>query len=113
MNEILLYFSLKYKGEWQKIYQAILKKEVIEENDFRERLNNFKNDKIEYITILDDLYPKQLMHSAQPPFVLYYKGDLSILSKSNKCIYLTGAYETQAITNYVNKLESKKKMSHF
>ncbi|ENY69326.1 DNA processing protein (Smf) [Metamycoplasma auris 15026] len=108
MNEILLYFSLKYKGEWKEIYQAILKKEMIDENDFNLRMQDFKKHQIEYITILDDLYPKQLMHTTQPPFVLYYKGNISILNKTNKCIYLTGAYETQSINNYVSKLKSKK-----
>ena len=57
MREILLYFALKYEGDFTKIYNALQKKEKVDPAIQRE-LNARVNSR--YVTIIDDNYPPQL-----------------------------------------------------
>lgn len=84
MRRILLYFSLKYHGDYQLILQAIRQKEKV----VKEKLQTIE-EKIQskYVTIIDKDYPEMLKHINNPPWVLYYYGDLSLLNKKNTCDY--------------------------
>ena len=66
-REILLYLTLKYGNDWDKIYQAIRNREDIDYEDAEKVVNECPN---EYITILDEEYPEILKHTYKPPFVL-------------------------------------------
>ena len=66
-REILLYLTLKYGNDWDKIYQAIRSREDIDYEDAEKVVNECPN---EYITILDKEYPEILKHTYKPPFVL-------------------------------------------
>ena len=71
-REQLLFYALKYKGNYNLITQAILKNETWEKQD----------DTItHYLTILDENYPFPLLNLRNPPFVLFYKGDISLINK--------------------------------
>lgn len=85
MEEILLYFSLKYQGDFKKIYQALERKEKVDEKIKTELLKQLQCN---YTTILSDDYPESLKHISCPPFVLYYYGDLSLTK--NSCIGVIG-----------------------
>lgn len=67
----LVAYSLKYKGETQDIRKALAYNEPYEPILDLPRV----------ITILDEAYPDTLRSLAEPPYVLYYKGDLSLLTK--------------------------------
>lgn len=54
-----------------------------------------KDSKINWVTILDDNYPKLLSQIYDPPQVLYYKGDISVLN--TKSLAVVG---TRKITGY-------------
>lgn len=43
--------------------------------------NELYKNKIGYITIIDKNYPKLLLNTPEPPCVLYYKGDINILTR--------------------------------
>ena len=76
MEELVLYFSLKYDGDFGKIYQAILDKEPVDEmlkNALKRKLN------CQYTTLFSHDYPECLKQINNPPFVLYYYGDLSLI----------------------------------
>ncbi len=77
MREILLYFALKYEGDFTKIYNALHNKEKVDP-----RIQKETNAKVNspYVTIIDEDYPKQLKNINCPPFVLFYHGDLDLLS---------------------------------
>ena len=45
------------------------------------------------LTILDELYPKQLASIPSAPFVLYYEGDLSLVQDGGRCVTMVGARE--------------------
>ena len=80
MEDYVLYLSLKYAGDFQKIYQAIQRKEPIDQ----ERLHLLKAKmKCRYTTIVSDDYPQQLKTISCPPFVLYYYGDLSLTQRKS------------------------------
>lgn len=85
MEDILLYFSLKYHGQFDLIYRAIERKEAVDESLRQELLSTLKSS---YTTILSDDYPQQLKYINCPPFVLYYYGSLSLLDK--ECIAVIG-----------------------
>ena len=91
-KEIILALALKYSNDWQLIYEGIKTKEDLTEEDLQ-RVADFKGN---YITVLDKEYPQRLKSMYHLPFVLFYEGDLSLLSKvdengkNNKLVYLHG-----------------------
>ncbi|WP_045434407.1 DNA-processing protein DprA [Metamycoplasma canadense] len=105
MNEILLYFVTKYKGEWNNIFSAIKNKELINKNDYLLFLEKINEKKLNYLTVLDSSYPQKLLRLNQPPFILFYKGNLDILKEENNSIYLTGSYKTEEIKKYLENLK--------
>lgn len=91
MRDIILYFANKYFGDWERIYDAIEKQEDV---DFDE-LDIIKEEiGDEYVTVLDDDYPKELKLIDRPPFVLFFKGKKELLNKPNKLWYF-GNYKTE------------------
>lgn len=100
MNTILLYFSIKYKGDWDQIYAAINKKEKVDEQLMGELLSKQEN---KYITILDDNYPVKLKTIYKPPFVLFYKGEISLLSNKNKTLAIIGSRKNTLYGKHVTE----------
>ena len=72
VRDILLYFSYKYKGDWQGIFTALQNKENVDEKEIDDIVKKVGNN---YITILDEDYPSILKNIYCPLFVLYYKCD--------------------------------------
>ncbi|AUM62514.1 DNA-processing protein DprA [Spiroplasma monobiae] len=87
MENVLLYFSIKYNGDWDKIYHALDTKEKITHKDLDEISSRIECN---FITILSPLYPTYLKNTHKPPFVIYYEGDITLLSKYHKTIALVG-----------------------
>ena len=86
-NKVLIYFALKYKGDWKKIYLALkYKEEYIE----KELLEELKRINCNIVTMLDNDYPYQFKNIKNPPFVLFYYGDLSIIT-SKKILAVVGS----------------------
>ena len=69
-RKIIVALAIMHKGDWDKIYQAILKKEYPSEEEMEELVSSYKGN---YITILDEEYPKRLKEGYKPPFVLFYE----------------------------------------
>lgn len=105
-REILIHFALKYNGEWDKIYNAIQSKEEISEVEQNELVAKLGNQKT--ITILDENYPEKLKQSYRPPFVLFYKGDLSLLnSEETKVATLSSKNPTDYTIKSIDKITSE------
>lgn len=85
MEEILLYFSLKYDGDFHKILKALQTKEKVNQEDIIKTVHSIHS---QYTTIISDDYPEQLKEISCPPFVLYYHGCLDVLK--GKCIGVVG-----------------------
>lgn len=132
MRDILIYFSLKYNGDFNKIYEALNVKEKTNQDLATELFRDYGNTKA--ITIVDENYPEILKGMNSPPFVLFYEGNLELLRNgtdevqfnvsdhmtrlvtkinpeiSNKGLvldYLVACESKEDLTLVMNKLESQ------
>ena len=94
MRNVILYFALKYNGNFEKIYQALKNKEPMN-NELFEKLKSKLNSN--YVTLLDENYPKNLKSIKCPPFVLFYKGDLNLLKYKNIVILGSQLHTAESI----------------
>ncbi len=76
MRNRILYYALKYQGDYRLITDAI-----VNHKPYR----NIHYDG-KYITIFDDAYPEVLLHLHYRPWILFYDGDLSLLSKESVAV---------------------------
>lgn len=80
MEEVLVYFALKYEGDFNKILNALQNKERVSNVQRKEAINGLKCN---YTTIISDNYPSYLREINCPPFVIFYKGSLKLLEEHN------------------------------
>lgn len=87
-RKLLLGYALKYSNDWNRIVEASCNGEKLTNADIA-RVNSFSGN---YVTVLDDNYPQRFKQKYKPSFVLYYEGDISLLSKidSGELISLYG-----------------------
>ncbi len=85
MNIILIWFAIKYKGDWDAIYKALEEKEKISLKELQKLEKRIKEEKIQAITILDLEYPIQLKKAYKPPFVIFYDGNIKIFKEIFLC----------------------------
>jgi DNA processing protein len=76
-RDIIVYLAVKYEGDWNKIYDAIKRKELVDEQLVLDTVSKIKS---KYTTIVDQDYPESLKKIYKPPFVLFYNGNLYILN---------------------------------
>lgn len=98
MRDILLYFSSKYLGDWDKIYNAL---NIKEEVNLKE-LTKINEQKRKTITILDVDYPSNLKMIKKPPFVLYYKGNKKLLN-NKQILWKYGSYMNKGTEDLILK----------
>lgn len=105
-RNILIYFSVIYQGDYEKIYDAITKREAPTEEAVNETLKTVTSP---CLTILDEDYPEYLKQKTVfPPFVLYYYGDISLIKDETKNIAFIGSRECSDYGAFVtNKLVSQ------
>lgn len=89
-KEVLIYLAHKYNGDWHSIYEHIKNKKIVHTSEVKECLENLKSA---VITIFDDEYPAGLKNIYCPPLVLFYKGDISLLTHINKKLSVVGSRE--------------------
>jgi DNA processing protein len=87
-RDIIIFLAVKYKGDWNAIYQAIKQKELVDEPDVQQALHSIK---CHVVTIIDDDYPEALKKIYKPPFVLFYYGDLGLAHLMEKSIAVIGS----------------------
>ena len=90
----LISLAVKYNGNYEKIKRAVIRGEGDP---------NFQYENA--ITVLDDDYPIGLFELKEPPFVLFYKGDKSLLNEKNKLAVVgtrrPSDYSFEATVKYV------------
>ena len=72
-KKYLLALAIKYKGNWNDIYNAISQREELEGSYMLKVALGYEG---KYITILDEEYPEHLRQSFKAPFVLFYEGNI-------------------------------------
>ncbi len=96
-RDVLLYLSYIYKGEYDQILKAIKEKKPLKDKE--DAIFNYVSSlNVKAITIMDDEYPPLLRQIYKPPFVIYYKGDISILNRSESKIL--GVVGSRKLTKY-------------
>ncbi len=78
MNEILIAFSQKYNGHFFRILEALHENEKLTNEELNHYLNHVEEM---HETILSDKYPSSIRKIPNPPFVLYYEGNLELMKK--------------------------------
>ncbi len=76
VREIVCYFAIKYKGDWDNIKEAFNKTEKLDDENILKKVQELKCN---YVTLIDEDYPKCLKNIYKPPFILFYYGDISLL----------------------------------
>lgn len=99
MNEVLLFFILKYKGNWLKIYKALEEKEIIGLNQLIEVESKINTH---FISIIDGGYPKLLKQIYMPPFGLFTLGNKTNLYCQK--VTLIGDISFEAIKPIIKKV---------
>jgi len=107
-RDVLLYFALKYEGQYEAIISSIRNKVQIDEQDYRFVTTNYKGD---FITIVDNEYPLEFKKIYRPPLVVFYKGNLKLLINLSKAIAVIGTrnpseYGIKMATNLTHDLAS-------
>ena len=87
-EEVIVGLAIKYEGDWNKIYSGMLDPQ---DRDLEQYVEIVKRMKCKYITILSPDYPAYLKYCFKPPFVLFYYGDISLISNIGKNIAVVGS----------------------
>lgn len=73
MREQILYYAIKYKGEWKYIQNAMQKNEPWEKVAYDGN----------YITVYDKEYPEKLRRLQYAPWILFYEGNIALLNRKS------------------------------
>ncbi len=87
-RELLIAMAMHYNGDVLAVINAINRKEFISEEEVEGHLKNLKSNAL---TILDPEYPDYLKRLHMPPIVLFYYGDISLISNLNNNIAVVGS----------------------
>ena len=93
----LIAVAVKHNGNWDSILTDLELKNYPEGEELESLL---KTINCEVLTILDNEYPPYLKEVYMPPFVLFYRGDISLLNNPIKNIAVVG---TRKPTDYAVK----------
>lgn len=80
-KDLLLYLAIKNNGDWDAIYRFIKDKKQLNKEEMAETIKDYKGD---FICLTDENYPEILKTTYKPPFILFYKGDISLLNTERK-----------------------------
>ena len=75
---LLVYLAVKYQGDYDRILSSLVLKEV--SATYEEALKVYQALPCKVMTLLDYDYPERLKKVYRPPFVLFYYGDLNLIS---------------------------------
>ncbi|HHT67548.1 MAG TPA: DNA-protecting protein DprA [Erysipelotrichaceae bacterium] len=89
-RKLLIYLAVKYDGDFTKILTALQLKEDID-TPYEVVEEVYQSLKCKTITFLDYDYPERLKKIYRPPLVLFYYGDISLLSDDKKTYGVVGS----------------------
>ena len=86
-RNLLIAEAVYYSGRWADVVSAISSRAYLPDEEIVRILRNIK---CKVVTILDKEYPQYLKKMYQPPLVLFYYGNLSLLNDYNINIGIVG-----------------------
>lgn len=78
MKDVLLYFVMKYDGDFKKMLYALQTKEQTDPQKFEEYKKDVRHS---YVTLISNRYPDYFKTVECPPIVLFYKGNLNLIDE--------------------------------
>lgn len=107
-KDILLFLSVLHQGDWKGIYADIKRKRSVTQEEVHQA---YKEVKSQFLTILDPEYPSGLTQVMNPPFLLYYYGNLSLLNQKYRltCVgtRTPTLYQSETTYRFVKEMEEK------
>lgn len=107
-REVLLTMSYLKSGDWNQIYESIKNKERLKDEDI---IKAKKETKANFITVVDENYPECFKHLYNPPFLLYYYGNLSLLSYKYRLTAIgtrkPTLYQNNTVYSFLQECEDK------
>lgn len=100
MRNRILYYAVKYKGDFKAITNAILHEEAYEKISYDGK----------FITLFDKEYPDCLLRLKYKPWILFYEGDISLLQLDMIAVVgarMTSSYGKQCVRVLENNLAQK------
>ena len=101
MEWILIYLAIKYEGNFYAIYNALKNKEFVPISELEPIRQALEEGQMHAITIVDDDYPENLKSINNPPFVLFYQGNINLLKKP--AMMLTGEFSNMLIDKFIDQ----------
>ncbi|AAT27860.1 DNA-processing protein DprA [[Mycoplasma] mobile] len=92
MKEIIIYFSIKYQGDYFKIKNALIKMEKIDIEKLIQWNKKLENNKIKVLTKFDQTYPNSFKNIKYSPYAIFYKGNIDLLN-SEKIMLVGDSFE--------------------
>ncbi len=74
---IVAYLSFLFKGNWKEIVNAMKTNYIV---SFQKAKSKMKEYKVKYVSIISEKYPQQRTNLENPPIVLFYEGNYSLLN---------------------------------
>lgn len=78
IRDVLLMLSIRYKGDWKAMYQAIKRKDPYSGEEVKQA---YEKTKAKFLTLSDEDYPRAFTNQCNPPFLLYYYGNIKLLKE--------------------------------
>ena len=106
-SNMLIAIAIKNNGNWDKIRNDITKRRWPTDEEIEAAAS------VQAITLVDPEYPIELKETYKPPFVLFFKGDITLLEKDySKRLGVVGSralsvYKEEDIKNILTSLVTK------
>ena len=78
MEDVLIYFAIKYDGDFKKMLEALQTKEQTDSIKFEEYKKDIRH---KYVTLISNRYPEYFKTTECTPIVLFYKGNLKLIDE--------------------------------
>ena len=107
----LIYSSLIHEGDWRKIYDDLVRRRIsYPPQDIEKALKKLK---CKALTILDAEYPTELRQACQPPFVLFYYGNINLLNDLSNNVGVVGSREYSSYGEKITRNIVKELAKHY
>ena len=93
VRNLLIATSIIHHGDWHQIVDSFTKKDVPNQDEADRLCSTLK---CKALTILDAEYPSYLKYFYQPPLVLFYYGDISLIKDYKNNIAVVGSRNPSA-----------------
>lgn len=103
MKNTLIHYAIKYKGDYKSIQKAVQTNEEVTKEELFEIQKKVDSGEIKAITIVDQNYPESFQILKNPPYVLFYRGDIEILNSKSPKSSLIGEKYNSKIQEFFNR----------